>query len=99
MPVSQAIVETLFDGDKVAPGAGNDLFVGGGGYDGQQADAADQIVYGPGGITGTLADVQAMVRAAGPGRLQVGGKRKSRRYKSKGRKSRKSHRRKTHRSA
>jgi hypothetical protein len=97
MPVSQAMVETLFDGAKIAPGAGNDLFVGGGGYDGQQAGAADQTVYGPGGITGTLAEVQAIVRAAGPGRLQVGGKRKSRRYKS--RKSRKSRRRKGRRSA
>ncbi len=96
MPVSQAMVETLFDGDKIAPGAGNDLFVGGGGYDGQQAGAADQTVYGPGGITGTLAEVQAIVRAAGPGRLQVGGKRKSRR---RGRKSQKSRRRKGRRSA
>lgn len=97
MPVSQATVETLFDGDKIAPGVGNDLFVGGGGYDGQQEGAADQIVYGPGGITGTLAEVQAMVRAAGPGRLQVGGRRKSRmRGRRRGRKSR---RRKGRRSA
>ena len=77
IPVSR--VQELFDGDNVAPGKGNDLYVGGGGYPEQIAGEGDVTYIG--GLAGTKAEVREMLEAAGPGRLQVGGRR-SRRHRS-----------------
>ena len=84
IPVSR--VQQLFDGDMVAPGKGKDLYVGGGGYP-EQVAGDDAVTY-VGGLAGTKAEVREMLEAAGPGRLQVGGRRRSRRVKHKRRASR-----------
>ena len=86
IPVSQ--VAELFDG--TGPGEGRDLYVGGGGYPEQAADAAERTVYYPGG-SATLRELNQAAQAAGPmGLGQAGGSRKSR--KRKARKNRKSRR-------
>ena len=74
IPVSR--VQELFDAEVVAPGEGNDLYVGGGGYPEQIARDGD-VTY-VGGLAGTKAEVREMLEAAGPGRLQVGGRRSRR---------------------
>ena len=87
-PVSQVRVEQLFDAEMVAPGKGNDLYVGGGGYPDQVAGDGD-VTY-VGGLTGTKAEVREMLEAAGPGRLQVGGSRSRRRRSRRHKRSRRS---------
>jgi hypothetical protein len=89
IPVSR--VQELFDAEVVAPGKGNDLYVGGGGYPEQAAGEGD-VTY-VGGLAGTKAEVREMLEAAGPGRLQVGGRR-SRRQRTR----RNRHRSRRHRS-
>ena len=78
IPVSR--VQELFDAEVVAPGKGNDLYVGGGGYPEQAAGEGDVTYIG--GLAGTKLEVREMLEAAGPGRLQVGGRRRSRRHRS-----------------
>ena len=90
-PVSKVL--ELFGSDQVAPGVGRDLFVGGGGYPEQLADAAERTVYYPGGSS-TLGELNQTRQAGGPG--QVGGSRKRRaRSKRKTRRMRNRRRRAT----
>jgi len=60
----------LFDGNRIAPGVGRDLFVGGGGYPEQLANAAGQIVYYPGGSS-TLGELKAMPKQSGGRRKKM----------------------------
>ena len=69
-----------FDGDKIAPG------VGGGGVD-------DRLVSTQTGLTGTVDQINAMVREAGPSGLGLeGGGRRRRSRKQKGRRGGKTRR-------
>ena len=85
-------VAELFEG--TGPGEGRDLYVGGGGYPEQAADAADRTVYYPGG-SATLRELNQAAQTAGPmGMGQAGGYRRSRKRKSrKSRRGSKSRRR------
>ena len=75
MTPASKVVE-LFDANRVAPGAGRDLFVGGD-YLEQQEGAGDRTVYYPGGY----ALLRELNDAGGPQGLadQRGGRRRSRR--------------------
>lgn len=77
LPASK--VMELFDGDVIAPGAGRNLYVGGGGYPEQLEGAEGRTVYYPGGSM-ELGALNKAVAAAGPsGLTQVGGRRSRRR--------------------